>query len=153
MSEVHCSITRHEQQRSLRHSIYFQLILLSIGPILDKPRAIIERFPPVCKAATALSDANLTLQPTMASVRPLRVAFIHPDLGIGEVQHSVMLLRLLAEPVALLLLAGGAERLIVDAATGLKDLGHEVAIYTSHWDPQRCFKETRDGAPVFVELV
>lgn len=51
-------------------------------------------------------------------------------------------------------LPGGAERLIVDAACGLKGLGHEVAIYTSHWDPERCFKETRDGAsrcPMFLK--
>ncbi|KIK03979.1 glycosyltransferase family 4 protein [Laccaria amethystina LaAM-08-1] len=52
----------------------------------------------------------------------LRVAFIHPDLGIG-----------------------GAERLVVDAAIGLQDLGHSVDIYTSHHDPGHCFEETRDG--------
>ncbi|KII89397.1 glycosyltransferase family 4 protein [Plicaturopsis crispa FD-325 SS-3] len=54
--------------------------------------------------------------------RPLRVAFIHPDLGIG-----------------------GAERLVVDAALGLQALGNKVAIYTSHHDPNHCFDETRDG--------
>ncbi|KAI0303327.1 glycosyltransferase family 4 protein [Multifurca ochricompacta] len=53
---------------------------------------------------------------------PLRVAFIHPDLGIG-----------------------GAERLVVDAAVGLQKLGHTVEIYTSHHDPAHCFDETRDG--------
>lgn len=52
----------------------------------------------------------------------LRIAFIHPDLGIG-----------------------GAERLVVDAALGLQQLGHEVDIYTSHHDPEHCFDETRDG--------
>ncbi|KZT74049.1 glycosyltransferase family 4 protein [Daedalea quercina L-15889] len=52
----------------------------------------------------------------------LRIAFIHPDLGIG-----------------------GAERLVVDAALGLQKLGHEVDIYTSHHDPNHCFDETRDG--------
>jgi alpha-1,3/alpha-1,6-mannosyltransferase len=52
----------------------------------------------------------------------LRVAFIHPDLGIG-----------------------GAERLVVDAALGLQSLGHTVDIYTSHHDPNHCFDETRDG--------
>ncbi|KAJ3525831.1 hypothetical protein NMY22_g10411 [Coprinellus aureogranulatus] len=57
-----------------------------------------------------------------ASNRPLRVAFIHPDLGIG-----------------------GAERLVVDAAVGLQKLGHSVDIYTSHHDPNHCFEETRDG--------
>ncbi|KAI5118332.1 hypothetical protein M0805_006614 [Coniferiporia weirii] len=52
----------------------------------------------------------------------LKVAFIHPDLGIG-----------------------GAERLVVDAALGLQRLGHSVEIYTSHHDPAHCFEETRDG--------
>eukprot|EP00039_Didymoeca_costata_P019820 m.339072 g.339072 ORF g.339072 m.339072 type:complete len:422 (-) comp18650_c0_seq1:70-1335(-) len=50
------------------------------------------------------------------------VLFLHPDLGIG-----------------------GAERLVVDAALGLKLKGHKVAIYTNHHDPQHCFEETRDG--------
>ncbi|KAE9394727.1 mannosyltransferase [Gymnopus androsaceus JB14] len=52
----------------------------------------------------------------------LRIAFIHPDLGIG-----------------------GAERLVVDAALGLQNLGHQVDIYTSHHDPNHCFEETKDG--------
>ncbi|KZV84999.1 UDP-Glycosyltransferase/glycogen phosphorylase [Exidia glandulosa HHB12029] len=52
----------------------------------------------------------------------LRVAFIHPDLGIG-----------------------GAERLVVDVAVGLQKLGHSVDIYTSYHDPKHCFEETRDG--------
>ncbi|KAH9857500.1 alpha-1,3-mannosyltransferase ALG2 [Lenzites betulinus] len=52
----------------------------------------------------------------------LRIAFIHPDLGIG-----------------------GAERLVVDAALGLQKLGHNVDLYTSHHDPGHCFEETRDG--------
>ncbi|TDL18460.1 glycosyltransferase family 4 protein [Rickenella mellea] len=56
------------------------------------------------------------------SSRKLRIAFIHPDLGIG-----------------------GAERLVVDAALGLQNLGHSVDIYTSHHDPSHCFEETRDG--------
>ena len=50
------------------------------------------------------------------------VVFFHPDLGIG-----------------------GAERLIVDAATGLQDLGHKVTIFTSHRDTSHCFEEARDG--------
>ncbi|KAH7928144.1 alpha-1,3-mannosyltransferase ALG2 [Leucogyrophana mollusca] len=58
----------------------------------------------------------------MASARKLRVAFIHPDLGIG-----------------------GAERLIVDAALGIQALGHSVDVYTSYHDPNHCFDETRDG--------
>ncbi|KAG1819808.1 glycosyltransferase family 4 protein [Suillus subaureus] len=58
----------------------------------------------------------------MAKNLKLRIAFIHPDLGIG-----------------------GAERLVVDAALGLQSLGHSVDIYTSHHDKHHCFDETRDG--------
>ncbi|KAF2083647.1 glycosyltransferase family 4 protein [Saccharata proteae CBS 121410] len=50
------------------------------------------------------------------------IVFFHPDLGIG-----------------------GAERLVVDAAVGLQDLGHKVTIYTSYCDPKHCFDEARDG--------
>lgn len=53
---------------------------------------------------------------------PQNVVFFHPDLGIG-----------------------GAERLIIDAAVGLQDLGHKVVIYTGHCDPIHCFDEARDG--------
>ena len=60
--------------------------------------------------------------------RPLRVAFVHPDLGLG-----------------------GAERLIVDAAAELAARGHVVDVYTSYYDPSRCFDETRSGA--FAVLV
>ena len=52
----------------------------------------------------------------------LRVAFLHPDLGIG-----------------------GAERLVVDAALALQNDGMSVSIVTAHHDPMRCFEETRDG--------
>ncbi|KAK9766569.1 Alpha-1,3-mannosyltransferase-like protein [Basidiobolus ranarum] len=52
----------------------------------------------------------------------LRVAFVHPDLGIG-----------------------GAERLVVDSAVGLQKRGHKVVMYTSHHDPKHCFSETSDG--------
>lgn len=53
---------------------------------------------------------------------PYRIAFCHPDLGLG-----------------------GAERLVVDAAVELQSVGHEVTIYTTHHDPSRCFSETKDG--------
>lgn len=52
----------------------------------------------------------------------MRVAFIHPDLGIG-----------------------GAERLIVDAAKGLQEEGHKVTIFTSHCDKSHCFEEVKQG--------
>ena len=54
--------------------------------------------------------------------RHLDIWFIHPDLGIG-----------------------GAERLVVDAAVGLQQLGHRVTILTSHCDKSHCFDEVRDG--------
>ncbi|VDB84543.1 unnamed protein product [Peniophora sp. CBMAI 1063] len=60
--------------------------------------------------------------PSSSSQKKLRIAFVHPDLGIG-----------------------GAERLVVDAALGLQNLGHHVEIFTSHHDPAHCFDETRDG--------
>jgi len=41
--------------------------------------------------------------------------------------------------------AGGAERLIVDAAVELASRGHEVHVFTAHHDRRRCFEETVDG--------
>lgn len=58
-----------------------------------------------------------------ASPSKLKICFIHPDLGIG-----------------------GAEKLIVNAACGLKSLGHEVKIFTSFHDHSHCFEETINGA-------
>lgn len=55
-------------------------------------------------------------------MRPLRVIFLHPDLGIG-----------------------GAERLVVDSALALKSRGHTIRFLTSHHDPGHCFTETKDG--------
>lgn len=52
----------------------------------------------------------------------MKVAFVHPDLGIG-----------------------GAERLVIDAAVGLQKLGHSVVIYTSYRNVEHCFDEARDG--------
>ena len=45
----------------------------------------------------------------------------------------------------LLISVGGAERLVIDAAVGLQEGGHNVTIYTSHCDPKHCFDEARDG--------
>uniref|UniRef100_A0A1I7TSZ1 Alpha-1,3/1,6-mannosyltransferase ALG2 n=1 Tax=Caenorhabditis tropicalis TaxID=1561998 RepID=A0A1I7TSZ1_9PELO len=50
-----------------------------------------------------------------------RVTILHPDLGIG-----------------------GAERLIVDAAVGLKARGHSVRIFTNQYNRSHCFQETLD---------
>ncbi|KAK1305820.1 hypothetical protein QJS10_CPA10g01073 [Acorus calamus] len=52
----------------------------------------------------------------------LKIAIIHPDLGIG-----------------------GAERLIVDAAVELSNHGHDVHVFTAHHDRNRCFEETISG--------
>lgn len=52
-----------------------------------------------------------------------KVAFVHPDLGIG-----------------------GAEQLVVSAAVGLQQRYHySVEIFTAHHDRSHCFEETRDG--------
>jgi len=56
------------------------------------------------------------------SDQALRIGFFHPDLGIG-----------------------GAERWLVDAASGLQQAGHLVTIITSRHDRTRCFEATRDG--------
>lgn len=53
---------------------------------------------------------------------PLRIALLHPNLGIG-----------------------GAERLIIDAALCLQNAGHHIVIFTTHHDRERCFEETLDG--------
>ncbi|KAG2568362.1 alpha-1,3/1,6-mannosyltransferase ALG2-like isoform X2 [Panicum virgatum] len=66
--------------------------------------------------------------PSGTRQRKLKVAVIHPDLGIG-----------------------GAERLIVDAACQLAAHGHDVHVFTSHHDKNRCFEETVSGPfPVTV---
>lgn len=77
----------------------------------------------------------------------LRIAFIHPDLGIGAFPRCFGLVtRLISSP-------GGAERLVVDAALGLQNLGHKVDIYTSHHDPKHCFEETKDGLCASTEFL
>jgi len=67
---------------------------------------------------------------TSPGFKPKNIVFFHPDLGIG-----------------------GAERLIVDAAVGLQDLGHKVTVFTSHRDPRHCFEEARDGMSVMSHTV
>lgn len=54
----------------------------------------------------------------------MRVAFVHPDLGLG-----------------------GAERLIVDAALALDDLNHECTIFTPFLHPTRTFSEVAPPNP------
>ena len=58
----------------------------------------------------------------------LRVAFLHPDLGIG-----------------------GAEQLMVNLALTCQKLGWYVKMYTPAYDPKRAFSQTKDGTlPVEV---
>jgi alpha-1,3/alpha-1,6-mannosyltransferase len=52
----------------------------------------------------------------------MRVAFLHPDLGIG-----------------------GAEQLVINLAMCCKTLGWFVKIYTPSYDPNRAFQQTKDG--------
>jgi hypothetical protein len=77
----------------------------------------------------------------------MRVAFLHPDLGLG-----------------------GAERLVVDGAVALSKAvrrprrdptwhanasgaqGHQVDMFTSHFDESRCFDEARDGRFFLVRV-
>jgi hypothetical protein len=86
----------------------------------------------------------------------MKVAFIHPDLVrllslyTGDLKANRRELVCFRELVnlRLSLAAGGAERLVVDAAVGLQELGHQVQVYTSHHDSTRCFTETQDGLPL-----
>ncbi|KAJ8935968.1 hypothetical protein NQ314_012549 [Rhamnusium bicolor] len=54
--------------------------------------------------------------------KKLKVAFIHPDLGIG-----------------------GAERLVLDVASALSDEGHKVKFITNHFDKTHAFDELKNG--------
>jgi alpha-1,3/alpha-1,6-mannosyltransferase len=53
----------------------------------------------------------------------LRIAFVHPVLGLG-----------------------GAERLVVDAALEMQARGHRAVIFTAELDPERAFPATVDGS-------
>jgi len=65
---------------------------------------------------------RLSLSFQKAKPNKLRIAFAHPDLGIG-----------------------GAERLVVDAAVALQQKGHEVFLFTARHEPHHCYEQTRDG--------
>ncbi|CAN6176941.1 unnamed protein product [Urochloa humidicola] len=76
----------------------------------------------------AAAAGGIAGESSATKAKRLRVAVIHPDLGIG-----------------------GAERLIVDAACQLAAHGHDVHVFTSHHDKNRCFEETVSGLfPVIV---
>lgn len=59
---------------------------------------------------------------SLNSSEKLRIAFLHPDLGIG-----------------------GAEQLVINLAVALKKKGHYVKIYTPYHDRSHCFEETING--------
>lgn len=61
--------------------------------------------------------------------REKNIVFFHPDLGIG-----------------------GAERLLIDAAVGLQNMGHKTTVFTSHCDPIHCFDEARDGDIILFKV-
>jgi alpha-1,3/alpha-1,6-mannosyltransferase len=52
----------------------------------------------------------------------MRVAILHPELGIG-----------------------GAERLVIDAALAMRGHGHQVVVHTARHDPGHAFPATCDG--------
>lgn len=54
--------------------------------------------------------------------KPLNIAIVHPDLGIG-----------------------GAERLILDVALALQSINenNKITIFTSHCDPNHCFEDAK----------
>ena len=58
----------------------------------------------------------------MTTQRPLRIALLHHELGLG-----------------------GAERLMVDAALALQARGHRVSLHAGAHDPARSFPATNDG--------
>ena len=68
-------------------------------------------------------STTTTIYKDKLSISKIRICFLHPDLGLG-----------------------GAERLIVDAASGLASRGHSISIFTNHYDSGRSFAETRDGS-------
>ena len=95
-----------------------------VASLLRAPRLM--ATPARHRAGSAAASSRSALPPAPAA--GLRVAFLHPDLGLG-----------------------GAERLVVDAAAGLRRLGHAVVVFTSHYEASRSFAETRSGAfPVRV---
>ena len=82
------------------------------------PQRVAKGTPPLLRGKMAQKGDEPGVNPRQKR----NVIFFHPDLGIG-----------------------GAERLIVDAAAGLQELGHKVTIFTSHCDKSHCFEEVRDG--------
>eukprot|EP00405_Crypthecodinium_cohnii_P046566 CAMPEP_0206575526 /NCGR_PEP_ID=MMETSP0325_2-20121206/30131_1 /ASSEMBLY_ACC=CAM_ASM_000347 /TAXON_ID=2866 /ORGANISM="Crypthecodinium cohnii, Strain Seligo" /LENGTH=462 /DNA_ID=CAMNT_0054080413 /DNA_START=26 /DNA_END=1414 /DNA_ORIENTATION=- len=95
-------------------------------PLLIFVLALVAPPLPLPVAAALLPLALFLIGTSRRKVDPetssLRVAFLHPDLGIG-----------------------GAERLVVDAAVALQAAGHKVSVFTARHEKGHCFEETRDG--------
>ncbi len=60
----------------------------------------------------------------------MNVALIHLELGVG-----------------------GTEQLLVNAAICLLNMGHDVKIYTSHYDQDHCFAEAKRGGKLADKIV
>lgn len=73
----------------------------------------------------------------------MKILLIHLDLGIGlSLSLLSSSLLLFSFFFLLLFLIGGAERLMVNLALAIQELGHTVKIFTSHHNQKRCFQET-----------
>lgn len=75
--------------------------------------------------ALARKFSNFASSNANDRIRDMRVAFVHPDLGLG-----------------------GAERLVVDAAMSLRSLGHTCEIFTPFQNPARTFREVAPPDPI-----
>ena len=71
----------------------------------------------------------------------MRVTIIHLDLGIGgnKFRFLSFFLWIHVHFVSI----SGAEQLIVNIASSLKELGHDVLIITANHDQNHCFEETK----------
>lgn len=77
--------------------------------------------------------------------KKMKIAIIHPDLGIGNVLHQAFNEYPLNKRISERSKAILAERLIVDAVVELASHGHKVNVFTSHHDQSRCFEATLSG--------
>lgn len=101
----------------MRHTVYSKRQLITAP---SNVTATISFLSPIFRISTFVMAPDVAAANAAAKASP--IVFFHPDLGIG-----------------------GAERLVVDAAVGLQELGHRVVIFTNHCDPSHCFDECRDG--------
>ena len=76
----------------------------------------------------------------LENLRTISVTFLQQWL---QYEQTITTLASSSQPFCLC--EGGAERLIVDAACQLASHGHDVHVFTSHHDKNRCFEETVSG--------